>query len=290
MRAHQRQPEAVQARSRHQEEDADHVRHARRGRGAVRRCDTRIVFSVHGDRSDGAARARRRAQRQHLQHLDARPDDRRAEAVHRRARRQPVAGRPERGRRTSGSRSSATTRTTTGIHTLDRKEPLHTAASADFGSPGPVIDFQPPMSHTLVAANNRKKKRVREDVSRGAPAGEPGRDQQRRRLRRHRRSRSAMCSATSSSTSSPRRSRSTVRCPCRYTNLARRFQFSLQGFSQTQFFYGALEGRLLRSGAGAAHQPRPGDRDADHPGRQRVRASIRSTATAGSSCRPGSTT
>ena len=95
--AHQRQPEAVQVRSRHQEEDADHVRHARRGRGAVRRCEHHRVL-VDGDRSDGAARAGRRAQRQHLQHLDARPDDRRAEAVHRRARRQPVAGRPERGR------------------------------------------------------------------------------------------------------------------------------------------------------------------------------------------------
>jgi hypothetical protein len=32
-----------------------------------------------------------------------------------------------------------------------------TAASADFGAPGPVIDFQAPLLHTLVADNKRKK-------------------------------------------------------------------------------------------------------------------------------------
>ncbi len=45
-----------------------------------------------------------------------------------------------------------------GIHTLERKEPIHTAASADFGAPGPIIDFQAPLTHTLVAANARRKK------------------------------------------------------------------------------------------------------------------------------------
>src|SRR5215510_1917054 len=40
-----------------------------------------------------------------------------------------------------------------GIHTLERKEPLHTAATADFGAPGPIIDFQPPLLHTLVKEN-----------------------------------------------------------------------------------------------------------------------------------------
>ncbi len=29
-----------------------------------------------------------------------------------------------------------------GIHTLNRDKPLHTVASADFGAPGPIIDFQ----------------------------------------------------------------------------------------------------------------------------------------------------
>ena len=43
------------------------------------------------------------------------------------------------------------------LHTLDRREPLATAASADFGAPGPIIDFQSPLSHTLVADNKRVK-------------------------------------------------------------------------------------------------------------------------------------
>src|SRR5690606_7909392 len=44
-----------------------------------------------------------------------------------------------------------------GIHTLAREEPLNTVASADFGSPGPVIDFQPPLTHTLIQNNMRTK-------------------------------------------------------------------------------------------------------------------------------------
>ena len=45
------------------------------------------------------------------------------------------------------------------LHTFDLKEPLHTAASADFGSPGPIVDFQAPLQHTLVAENKSKKGR-----------------------------------------------------------------------------------------------------------------------------------
>ena len=43
------------------------------------------------------------------------------------------------------------------LHTFDLKEPLHTAASSDFGSPGPITDFQAPLQHTLVAENKSKK-------------------------------------------------------------------------------------------------------------------------------------
>ena len=128
------------------------------------------------------------------------------------------------------------------IHTLERKEPLHTASTADFGAPGPIIDFQAPLQHTLVAVERAEEEAVREDVPRRAAAGERRRHEQRRRLRRHRRSASATCSAISSSTSSPRRSRSTARCPRQYVNLSRRFQYALQGYSQTQFFYGQLGG------------------------------------------------
>ena len=43
------------------------------------------------------------------------------------------------------------------IHTLERTEPIHTAASADFGVPGPIIDFQAPLQHTLVKENVHTK-------------------------------------------------------------------------------------------------------------------------------------
>ncbi|MDO8631732.1 MAG: hypothetical protein Q7R41_14690, partial [Phycisphaerales bacterium] len=43
------------------------------------------------------------------------------------------------------------------IHTLERTEPLHTASTSDFGAPGPIIDFQAPLQHTLVASKIKKK-------------------------------------------------------------------------------------------------------------------------------------
>ena len=90
-RARQRQPEAVPARSRHEEEDADHLRHRGRDRGAVhRRPHDRVLLDGH--RSGRAARPGGREERQHLQHLDARPPDRRAAPVHRR--RSAATGRP----------------------------------------------------------------------------------------------------------------------------------------------------------------------------------------------------
>jgi hypothetical protein len=45
-----------------------------------------------------------------------------------------------------------------GLHTMELNKPLKAAATADFGAPGPVIDFQAPLTHTLVAQNARKKK------------------------------------------------------------------------------------------------------------------------------------
>jgi hypothetical protein len=128
-----------------------------------------------------------------------------------------------------------------GIHTLDRKEPLHTAASADFGAPGPIIDFQAPLAHTLVAANARKKRRFEKMFLEGRPPvnlgvtnngdvfggtqlsfGDVLGDQQ-----------FNLYAASIAQYRSLAFS---------YLNLSRRFQYALQGFSQTQFFYGALEG------------------------------------------------
>jgi hypothetical protein len=128
-----------------------------------------------------------------------------------------------------------------GIHTLDRKEPLHTAASADFGAPGPIIDFQAPMTHTLVQSNARKKKPFEKMFLEGRPPvnvgvtnngdvfggtqisfGDVLGDKQVNMFA------ASIAQYRTLSLS--------------YVNLGRRFQFALQGFSQTQFFYGQLEG------------------------------------------------
>ena len=73
-----------------------------------------------------------------------------------------------------------------GIHTVPaQKEALHTVATADFGAPGPIIDFQPPLSHTLVKEQPAGQGTLREAVPRGTAAGQRRRHQRRRLLRRH---------------------------------------------------------------------------------------------------------
>ncbi len=137
------------------------------------------------------------------------------------------------------------------LHTLERKEPLHTAASADFGAPGPIIDFQAPLQHTLVADNVRKKKRFEKMFLEGRPPvnvgvtsngdifggtavsfGDVLGDQQFNFY---------VASISQYRTFS-----------LSYANLSRRFQFALQGYSQTTFYYGQVGGALLRSRLRAA--------------------------------------
>ncbi len=131
-----------------------------------------------------------------------------------------------------------------GVHTLERKEPLHTAASSDFGAPGPVIDFQAPLAHTLIAANQRRKGMFEKMFLEGRPPvnvgvtsngdvfggtqivfGDVLGDQQ--------------FTVYAASIQQYRT------FAAGWTNLSRRFQFALQGFSQTQFFYGAFEGAFF---------------------------------------------
>ncbi len=130
------------------------------------------------------------------------------------------------------------------VHTIDRKEPLHTAASADFGEPGPVIDFQAPLSHTLVKANQRRKGKFEKLFLEGRPPvnvgvtsngdvfggtqvtfGDVLGDQQ--------------FSFFAASIQQYRTFSGG------WTNLSKRFQWALQGFSQTQFFYGNLSGAFF---------------------------------------------
>lgn len=44
-----------------------------------------------------------------------------------------------------------------GLHEVPLRDPKLEVASSDFGAPGPVIDFQPPMPHVLVPANQQPK-------------------------------------------------------------------------------------------------------------------------------------
>jgi hypothetical protein len=128
-----------------------------------------------------------------------------------------------------------------GIHTLERKEPLHTAASSDFGAPGPIIDFTAPLQHTLVKENVRKKGAFEKMFLEGRPPvnvgvtsngdifggsqvsfGDVLGDKQ--------------INLFAASISQYRT------MSLSYVNLSRRFQYALQGYSQTQFFYGQLGG------------------------------------------------
>ena len=56
-----------------------------------------------------------------------------------------------------------------GLHSVDLNKPLKVAATSDFGAPGPIIDFQAPLSHTIVAENKKKKGRFEKLFLDGRP-------------------------------------------------------------------------------------------------------------------------
>ena len=126
------------------------------------------------------------------------------------------------------------------LHLLDRRDPIVTAASSDFGAPGPIIDFQAPLSHTLIADKKAKKGKFEKMFMDGRPPVNVGvtsggdvfggsavtfsdvlGDQQ--------------FSLYAASISQYRT------LSFSYLNLAHRFNYALQGYSQTQFFYGDLQ-------------------------------------------------
>jgi hypothetical protein len=131
-----------------------------------------------------------------------------------------------------------------GVHTLSRQEPVTTVASSEFGVPGPVMDFQAPLTHTLITANKRKKGRFEKLFLEGRPPVALGvtsggdvfggtqvtftdvlGDQQFNMF---------VASVSQYRTLS-----------FSYLNLSRRLQYAAQGFSQTQFFYGLQPGLLF---------------------------------------------
>jgi WD40-like Beta Propeller Repeat len=131
-----------------------------------------------------------------------------------------------------------------GIHILNRDKPLYTVATADFGAPGPPIDFVPPITHTLVKQNARKKGTFEKLFLEGRPPVAVGVT-----------SGGDLFGGTQvtftdvlgdkqfnmfAASVSQYRTMSFS-----YVNLSRRFQYALQAYSQTQFYYGYQPGLLF---------------------------------------------
>ena len=126
-----------------------------------------------------------------------------------------------------------------GIHVLTREEPLHTVASEDFGdaSAGPPIGFQPPMTHTIVDANKRKKGAFeklflegRPPVAVGVTSGGDlfgGTQVTFTDVLGDKQFNLFIASVSQYRTMS-----------FSYINLSRRMQYAVQAYSQTEFFYG----------------------------------------------------
>jgi hypothetical protein len=127
-----------------------------------------------------------------------------------------------------------------GVHILDRKEPIGKATTEDFGAPGPIVDFQAPLTHSLVSSNVKRKGKFDKLYLEGRPPVNVGLtsggdvlggtaiaftdvlgDQQ--------------FSLFATSISQYRSFSGS------YINLERRFQYAVQGFTTTQFFYGQLQ-------------------------------------------------
>ncbi len=127
------------------------------------------------------------------------------------------------------------------LNTLERKEPLQTAAASDFGAPGLVTDFQAPLTHTVVAENKRRKGNFEKMFLDGRPPVNVGvtsggdvfggtqvtfsdvlGDKQ--------------FNFFAASISQYRTFMGS------YVNLSRRLQYAIQGYTTTQFFYGQMSG------------------------------------------------
>ena len=132
-----------------------------------------------------------------------------------------------------------------GIHTLNREQPINVVASEDFGTIGPIIDFQAPLTHTLVKQNARKKGTFEKLFLEGRPPVNVGVT-----------SGGDLFGGTQvtftdvlgdkqfnmfAASVSQYRTMSFS-----YVNLSRRFQYAIQAYSQTQFYYGYGPGTLFQ--------------------------------------------
>lgn len=134
-----------------------------------------------------------------------------------------------------------------GIHSITRREADLTVATSDFGGPAPVIDFQSPLQHTLIAENKRKKGTFEKMFLEGRPPVNVGVT-----------SGGDLFGGTAITFTDVLGDRqfnlylasiSQYRTMAgSYVDLSRRLQYAVQGFSQTQFFFGLQPGTLFDPG------------------------------------------
>ena len=127
------------------------------------------------------------------------------------------------------------------LHALDRTDPIVTASTADFGAPGPIIDFQAPLTHQLIASNKKKKGAFQKLFLDGRPPLNVGVTSSGNVF--------GGTAVTFSDVLGDRQFNLYLESISQYrtlsfsfVNLERRFTYALQGYSQTQFFYGQQPG------------------------------------------------
>jgi hypothetical protein len=125
------------------------------------------------------------------------------------------------------------------LHTLERKDPIITASTSDFGAPGPIIDFQAPLTHTLIASNIKKKGAFEKLFLDGRPPVNVGVTSGGNVF--------GGSAVTFSDVLGDKQFNMYAQSISQYRtlsfsflNLSRRFNYALQGYSQTLFFYGQL--------------------------------------------------
>ena len=126
------------------------------------------------------------------------------------------------------------------LHALERRDPIITASTSDFGSPGPIIDFQAPLTHTLIAANKKKKGAFEKLFLDGRPPVNVGVTSGGNVF--------GGSAVTFSDVLGDKQFNLYAQSISQYRtlsfsfiNLSRRFNYAVQAYSQTLFFYGQLQ-------------------------------------------------
>jgi len=129
------------------------------------------------------------------------------------------------------------------VHAINGDKPIATVDSADFGSPGPIIEFVPQVSHTLLPDNIHKKGAFEKMTLAGRPPVNLGVTSG---GNFYGNTEITFTDVLGDKTinffaQSYNQYRTTA---LTYVNSERRLQYALQGFSQDLFYYGTNEGYL----------------------------------------------